>query len=202
MSRTAPDIDQPRYARWVSVSHGVDELEPGLAVFIQGLGKIDAKLVHDDSAFRELPPEGRGTFEESLRLTDRFTLSQLWVLGAYEATRTIDERVRKAPWILTKRLAQRILSTKKAFARVRMPLAMFEPAGAHRRTDFSVARPAMHQELGISWKVAKRILVPRRHLSDKLLALLGAIQRHQDRRASHLTLRSMGRARARRIPRR
>ncbi len=200
MARTAPDVDQPRYARWVSVSHGVDALEPGLAIFIQGLGKIDAKLVHDDAAFRTLPPEVRGTFEESLRLTDRFTLSQLWVLGAYEATRTIDQRVRDAPRILTKLLAQRILTMKKLFARVRVPLAKFEPAGAHRRTDFSVARPAMHQELGISWKVAQRIFVSRRDLSDKLLALLGAIQRHQDRRASHLTLRSIGSAKARRSP--
>lgn len=200
MARTAPDVDQPRYARWVSVSHGVDALAPGLAVFIQGLGKIDAKLVHDDAAFRTLPPDVRGTVRESIRLTDRFTLSHLWVLGAYEATRTIDERVRKAPKVLTKRLGQRILTTKKAFARIRMPLAKFEPAAAHRRTDFSIACPAMHRELGISWKVAKRIFVPRRHLSDKLLALLGAIQQHQDRRANHLTVRSIGRAKARQSP--
>lgn len=200
MARTPPDVDQLRYAQWVSVSHGVDALDPGLAVFIQGLGKIDAKLVHDDAAFRALPSDVRGTFEESLRLTDRFTLSQLWVLGAYEATRTIYERFRKTPKILTKRLGQRILTTKKAFARVRMPLAKFESASAHRRTDFSTARPAMHRELGISWKVANRIFVPRRHLSDKLLALLGAIQQHQDRRASHLTLRSIGRAKAHQSP--
>lgn len=200
MARIAPDVDQPRYARWVSVSHGVDAIAPGLAVFIQGLGKIDAKLVHDDAAFRALPPDMRGTVEESIRLTDRFTLSQLWVLGAYEATRTIDERIRKAPKLLTKRLDQRVLTTKKALARVRMPLAKFEPASAHRGTDFSVARPSMHRELGISWKVAKRIFVPRRHLSNKLLALLGAIQQHQDRKASHLTLRSIGRAKARRSP--
>jgi hypothetical protein len=200
MARTASNVDQPRYAKWVSVSHSVDALDPGLAVFIQGLGKIDAKLVHEDAAFRALPSDERGTFEESLRLTDRFTLSQLWVLGAYEATRTIDDRVRKAPKILTKRLNQRILSIKKAFARVRMPLAKFEPASAHRRTDFSVAIPAMHLEMGISWKVARRILVPRRNLSDKLLALLGAIQRHQDRRVRHLTLRSIGHADARRSP--
>lgn len=200
MARTVPDVDQLRYAQWVSVSHGVDALDPGLAVFIQGLGKIDAKLVHDDAAFRALPPDVRGTFEESLRLTDRYTLSQLWVLGAYEATRTIDERVRKTPKILTKRLDHRVLTTKKAFARVRMPLAKLQPAGAHRRTDFSVARPAMHRELGISWKVAKRIFVPRRLLSDKLLALLGAIQQHQDRRASRLTLRLIGRAKTRRSP--
>lgn len=140
---------------------------------------------------KDTPPE------ESLRLTDRFTLSQLWVLGAYEMTRTIDKRVKKIPKLLTKRLGRRVLSTKKALARVRMPLAKFEPASAHCKTDFFVAHPAMHRELGISWRIAKRIFVPRRHLSDKLLALLGAIQLYQDRKASHLTLRSIGRAKAR-----
>jgi len=119
-----------------------------------------------------------------LRLTDTYTLSQLWVLGAYEATRTIDECARKAPKVLPKRLSQRILSTKRAFARARMPLAKFEPASAHRKTDFSVARPAMHRELGISWRLSKRFFVSRRHLSDKLLAMLDAIQQHQERKAA------------------
>lgn len=197
MNREAVDIDQPRYARWVSVSHGVDELEPGLVVFIQGLGRIDAKLVHDDTVYRSLPHELRTTVEESLRLTDRFTLAQLWVLGAYEVTRTLDERARKAPKVLTKRLSQRVLVIKKEFARVRMPLAKFEPAKAHRRTDFAVAYPAMHRELGISWKLANRVFVPRRRLSDRLLALLGAIQQYQDCKRSRLTLRSIKRAKAR-----
>src|SRR5512146_2174473 len=102
MAWSAPDVYVPRYAGWVSVSHGVDAFAAVLAVFIQGLGKIDAKLVHDDEAFRALPPDIRGTVQESIRLTDRFTLSHLWVLGAYEATRTIDERVRTAPKVLTK----------------------------------------------------------------------------------------------------
>lgn len=75
MTRKALNLDQRRYARWVSVSHGVGALVPGLAVFIQGLGKIDAKLLYDDATFRTLPPDQRGAFEESLRLTERFTLS-------------------------------------------------------------------------------------------------------------------------------
>lgn len=146
------------------------------------IGEIDAKLIHDDKAFRALSKEKRSEYDQMIRLTDRITLSQLWVLGAYEVTRTLDERFRNRPKVLTKRLGQQILTTKKAFARVRIPLAKFEPAGAHRSTDFAVAFPAMHRDLGISWKVANRLFVPRRQLSDKLLCLLSAIQEHQDRR--------------------
>ncbi len=84
MTRRTSDVDQARYARWVSVSHSVDALDPALSSFIEGLGKIDAKLLHEDTAFRALSRDMRGTFEESIRLTDRITLSQLWVLGAHE----------------------------------------------------------------------------------------------------------------------
>jgi hypothetical protein len=125
MRRTVPDIDHLRYRQWVSASHAVDAMEPALAIFIQGLGSIDAKLVHDDAAYNALSAEERCTFEQSLRLTERFAISHLWVLGAYEAVRTIDQRARRAK-DLSKRLRQRIATTKKALARLRMPLAKFD----------------------------------------------------------------------------
>jgi hypothetical protein len=164
----------------VRVSHGVDALDPALPVFIQGLGSIDARLVHDDAAYCALSSDVRATFEESVRLTDRVALSQLWVLGAYEAIRTIDERVRTGPDVFTKRLAERVTATKQAFARLRMPLAKLQAARAHATTDFSVAHPAIHRQLGVSWRVAMRVVIPRRRLADRLLALLDAIQRHKD----------------------
>lgn len=80
-------IDQPRYARWVNASHSLDHVLPGAATVIQGLGKLDAKLVREDTIFQELSVEVRGSVEESLKLTERFTLSHLWVLGAYEVVR-------------------------------------------------------------------------------------------------------------------
>lgn len=184
------EIDQPRYARWVSVSHSVDTLEPGLAVFIQGLGKIDAQLVFEDMIFKAMPAEKRGAFEEAIKLTDRFTMSQLWVLGAYEIVRTLSQRAKEKPKAITKRLASRIHSAKRAFERLRIPLAKLEPANRHKKTDFPIARPALHKEQGISWRVAQRAFVPRRKLSDSLYTLLSAIQEHQERKSRHLTSRS------------
>lgn len=121
MARSGTSLDQPRYSRWVSVSHGTDALEPNLDIVIQGLGKLDAQLVHEDAAFQSLPLDARAIFEESLKLTDRFTLSRLWVLGAYKVIRTLDQRARSRPTILTRRLAARVKTTKKAFERLRIP---------------------------------------------------------------------------------
>jgi hypothetical protein len=36
----------------------------------------------------------------------------------------------------------------------------------------ALARPAMHRQLGISWRVTQKMFVPRRRLSDRLLGLL------------------------------
>ena len=184
------DIDQPRYARWVNISHAMDTIEPGLTVFLQGLGKIDAKLVYEEALYRQLPAEVRTSFQESLHLTDRFALSHLWVLGAYEATRTLDQRVRNNASLLTRQLARRLARVKREFERVRIPLAKLEPSHKYEQTDFSLARPAIHRELGISWRVAKRVFIPRHRLSERLMGLLGAIQDYQNRKNRHLTTRS------------
>lgn len=103
-------------------------------------------------------------------------MSRLWVLGAYEAVRTLSQRVRSNPKLVTKRLAERVHRTKKQFERVRIPLAKLEPARAHAATDYSEALPMLHQ-LGISWKVADRVLVPRQRVSERLLKLLQAISK-------------------------
>ena len=176
MSRSTTTLDQPRYAAWVRASKSVKNIEAGLIPFIEGLGKIDASLVGEDAAFSALSSEARGSFAESLKLTDRFTLSILWVFGGYEVVRTISQRVRTNPRLLSKRLARRVDTTKRHFERVRVVLAKFEPSARHRSTDFSVARPALDHGLGISWKVANRVIIPRRRLSDRLLKLLDALK--------------------------
>jgi hypothetical protein len=154
-------LDQPRYADWVRSSHSLDRYVPGLRVFVQGLGKIDAQLTWQNAQYLKLPPSVRASFEESLRLTDRIALSQLWLLRAYEAMRTLAERLGKSPKIGSKRLRSRVATIKRQLARVRMPLAKLAPASAHKATDYAQAVPALHRELGISWKVAKHMIVPR-----------------------------------------
>jgi len=177
MARAPTSIDQPRYAQWVRASNGLKVIAPGLPAFIQGLGKLDAQLVHQDAAFLALSQQQRECFDESINLTDRITMSRLWVFGAYEAVRTLSQRVRKNPRLVTTRLAARVSRTKKHFERVRVPLAKLEPANAHTATDFGEAVPALDRQLRVSWKVAKRVVVPRQKLSEDLLKLLKAISK-------------------------
>lgn len=150
-----------------------------MVVMFQGLGKLDAQLNWQDQKFLQLSREERGTFESSLELTDRFVLSRLWVLGAYEGIRTLSQRFTARPDQVSNRLRERTARVKQEFARVRMPLAKLEAAGSHRNTDLSEALPALDKRHGISWKVAKRVFVPRGKLSDRLLSLLQAIARER-----------------------
>ena len=179
MARKPLTIDQPRYAKWVEASNGLTKIAPGLPVFIQGLGKIDAQLAWEDAAFLALPAQDRASLEESIKLTDRITLSRLWLLGAYEVIRTLSQRVKANPRALPKRLGERVHRVKREFARVRMPLAKLEPAKSHAKTDFADAVPAMNRQLGISWKVAKRVIVPRHKMSERLLKLLLSASAHK-----------------------
>jgi hypothetical protein len=168
MARTTRRIDQPRYAEWVRSSKALKPIAPGLALFVEGLGKLDAQLVFEDAATDA---------HLDMDLTDRLVLSRLWVLGAYEVVRTMSERVRAKPSLLSKRLAERTHRTKRYLERVRIPLAKLEPATRHAATDFAEALPAMHSSLGISWKVANRVFVPRRRMADRLLKLLQALKK-------------------------
>src|SRR5688500_3827107 len=123
MARATPALDQSRYADWVRSSHVLDKYVPGLRVFVQGLRKIDSQLTWQDAEYLKLPSSARASFEESLKLTDRVALSQLWLLGAYEATCTLAERLGDTPKIGSKRLRSRATAMKRKLARVRMPIA-------------------------------------------------------------------------------
>ena len=85
-------IDQPRYAEWVRLWHSAGCIEPFMIIAIQGLGRVDAILVAQNQVFLSLPETKRTTIDAMLELTDRFMNSNLWVLGAYEIIRIIEQR--------------------------------------------------------------------------------------------------------------
>ena len=87
-------IDQPRYAEWVRLWHSAGCIEPFMIIAIQGLGRVDAILVAQNQVFLSLPETKRTTIDAMLELTDRFMNSNLWVLGAYEIIRIIEQRSR------------------------------------------------------------------------------------------------------------
>ncbi len=160
-----------RYSDWVTNSFAAVRFEQFLAFTIQMLGRLDCHLIEEDARFGELSQAAKADLPESLRLNDRFTLSYLWVLGAYEVVRTIHQR---APLVegLDKEVIEEIGATKRKFARLRIPLAKMEPASAHRDTDDPIAYPALHETLGVAWQVGLGTFIVRRELSDAFLEVL------------------------------
>lgn len=163
-------IDQPRYAEWVRLSHRTARFEAFMVVAVQGLGKLDAKLMAQDAAYLSLSDKQREEIDVSLELTDRFTDSYLWVLGAYEIIRAMDQRCRTDNSLAGNTAPLR--DAKHFFERVRVPLAKFEAAHRYRDTDSTVAYPSLKRDHGIAWQVSKDVFISRWELSECFLDLL------------------------------
>ena len=142
---------------------------------VQGLGRIDIFLIQSDHKFGELKPKEIESSGASTALTDKFTLSYLWVLGAYELVRTIDQRCRATTDLLGSPITTTVNEVKRTFERLRVPLAKFEPAKRHEATDSHIAYPAINENLGVFWRVSPDKYIGRRELSDILLDLLERI---------------------------
>lgn len=156
-----------RAHRWIRASHRLARYEAFMVTTVQGLGRLDDLLAATDAQY----VAGGGYISESTGigdLSDHITLSYLWVLGAYEVIRAMHQRERdsgSAPSISITELLRR-------FARLRMPLAKFEPAERHQTTDSHVAFPVLNAEYGVAWQVSEDAFISRGELADKFLALL------------------------------
>lgn len=149
---------------------------------LQGLGRLDCQLIAKDLRFLQLAQEARDTIHESLRLTERFTLSYLWVLGAYELVRTVDQRCDADVSLLGAELTQSVRSLKHTMERLRMPLAKMEPARKYP-SDSPIAYPRISPTLGVAWQLASDAFISRRELSDALLQLTEDIREHVSQNA-------------------
>lgn len=166
----AASFDIERNKRWVVSSHRLAVYDPFIVVTIQGLGKLDAKLiVEDENIVKHKKPSS--PFGD---VSDHITLSYLWVLGAYEVIRALDQRAREDKNFLPQ-FKKEVQELKFEFERIRIPLAKFESAKRFSETDRHIAYPGFHQELGTSWQVAENTWVNRRTLSDKMLSLFEVI---------------------------
>ncbi|PWF74122.1 hypothetical protein CBX98_00240 [Vibrio sp. T9] len=165
------NIDITRNNRWVAASMVASKIETFMLIPLQGIGKLDSKLVVADNNFlskKELSPLFDG-------LDEHITLSYLWVLGAYELVRTLEQSARDGNIYLVQ-YKEDLKELKQMFARVRIPLAKFEAAGKHKRTDSNIAYPGYNTELGVAWQVTKETWISRRELSDGMLQLLETIR--------------------------
>ena len=116
-------LDEPSEleGRW---QHGATKLSTGVAgAFseVYFLGRLDCALRNaapdfaDFSRTIQVGGSAAGWF-------DYWFLSQLWVFGAYEIIRTLDQRISKAH-----PCKDQVKNLKRHLERVRMPLAKLEP---------------------------------------------------------------------------
>src|SRR5258705_8854981 len=92
--RQRADTNDGRYERWSQASHGLGRVEVFMVAILQGLGRFDSQLILADNRFGLLSEREWAAKRESFLLTERIMLSYLWVLGAYELVRTLDQRCR------------------------------------------------------------------------------------------------------------
>lgn len=172
---TMPD---DRYQRWIDASSATGAVEPLMIPLVQGLGRFDCHLIHEDARFAALNPEQSSSVRERTLLTDRVTLSYFWVLAAYEFVRTLDQRWRTGATTLPDEFGSRVTELKRRMERLQIPLVKLETT---RRfpTDSTLAYPIISRDFGVAWHIAQDMYVTRRELADQLLNFLADLKKRQ-----------------------
>lgn len=160
-----------RYSLWVSVSLSWARNDPEWVTVtrIQGLGIIDAEL-YDINRY-----DVEEVLENNLTVYDHVNIkSYLWILGAYELLRMMDQRIRETPEIADENATTYINQAKKEFERIRVPLAKLEKARRFH-DDFAVPKlGADEEELG--WQINENEIIYYRYLSDIVIDTLNQLR--------------------------
>ena len=164
------DMKDARFTRWVKASVGLDAIEPPAMLVAQYLGRVDLMLISAVGSVRPGDPQ----FDVNMGslAMDHAALSGLWVFGAYELLRTIDERFRKDPSLLDPQVGKSLGVAKRRFARVRIPLAKLEANSANRATDANYPGVGFNRHGEIAWRVSEKEFISRQELSDLMLGIL------------------------------
>lgn len=161
-----------RIWRWQLAITAIRSIEPNLEFLLGTLAMLDEELYLRDQRHKEMAQAPSGTKPaEWADVNHAIGRSYLWVLGAYEAIRTLDQRFRDlGSSALGRRGATKTL--KHRFERLRVPLAKLEPSNRHKATDYAFPRPGIDDERGIAWEVSIGVVISRSQLSDEFLAIL------------------------------
>jgi hypothetical protein len=174
-------MDYERYSDWVKRSFhwSREEKDKALPHHIQLLGIVDAE-VRGVRRGHILDDDGRPREDEhGILMLEHYQIkAHLWLLGAYELVRMLSQRLRETPEFASDESIAKVNEAKRAFERVRIPLAKLKAASRHKNTDFEVALPGIG-ERGIGWRVAEDVVIYQEELSDLLYEMLS----HRRRRA-------------------
>jgi len=172
------EIDvKSRSEQWVKASYSTSKFEEDFfIVVVQQLARLDIELIKADlrlSPYKHIPSE------PSLEYDKKFTLSYLWVLGAYEVIRAMCQRIEENKCSFSKETREKFQKVKREYNRLRVPLAKMEPSNSHSKTDSPIAWPCEHRDFGTSWQLNAETYISRFELSELLLGLLEEFRSQQ-----------------------
>jgi len=169
---------EDRHSEWMDNSLGLMHIEMLIVGNAQGLGILDVELIKE---FPELKINSK-LDEDRERKLRHITLSELWIMGAYELIRLINEImndiVARPSHIFNEATIKQIKETKKIFTEVRVPLVKFQKR--HDKNLYSgVSTPYFDSVKGMGWRIhfmkkegIETKIFYRKDLGDSLLELL------------------------------
>lgn len=167
-------MENQRYSQWIENSKGLFYVEMLLFNDCIGLGVLDSELIEEFPTLKlnsELEKDRYNKFKHVF-------LSRLWVFGAYELIRTINEINKKRP-LLPEKSKEKLKEILTLFNNVRTPLAKFQKSGEKRLFSQVATQLVFDKENGLGWHFydgKMGTVFFRKDLGDKLLELLEAIK--------------------------
>ncbi|MFA5265928.1 MAG: hypothetical protein WC378_19070 [Opitutaceae bacterium] len=161
---------EARQKRWCDAIAPWFKTDHQLWLVADALRRVDEYLLIQENDQLQRPfPSTREAHAHVERHTHLCDVSALWVLGAYELVRVLDERINGNS---NKPSSSVVKQIKRRFERVRMPLAKLEKAKkASAPSDTGRAWPAFHPQEGVRWLLGQET-VSRMSLSTALLEAL------------------------------
>lgn len=167
-------MENDRQSEWMNSSFTFMGVEMLLLGEVQALGELDIELIEELHKIKI-----NSKLEEDLKIKRRYLLlSKLWVLGAYELIRFLNE-INKKRSSLRDNTKQKLNEVLTNFTKVRVPLAKFQKAGKDKTLYDGVADSFIDSNKGVGWKVyshtkteLKEEIFYRNELGDLLLDLL------------------------------
>lgn len=157
---------------WEARALSLIRIDGQFPAIVRALGRLDSFLRSESGdAVDNFDDAG---IPNAYVVEDYLALSQLWIFGAYEMLRSLDDRIRADPGLVAPTICSKVNSLKWRLARIRVPLAKLEPHDRHKGDE--VPRGACvvgkARDKGWCWQLNAETYVWRHDLADELLSLL------------------------------
>jgi len=160
--------------RWDAIiTDYIGQIKRGHIPLAEELGALDLDLRNRDAALPLMPDiaQDDDPIQHSHEVQRIMGASMLWLLGAYEIVRVMDERINPPP----QTNCIEIKELKRLFERVRIPLAKLQHPRRqkvnfveHGDSGYATSERSPNRESG--WQMGGQFIA-RRELADALLAL-------------------------------